>query len=116
MTMQPKAKTVELDITATEYVRILGGPPESVTMRSGYVVLQPSQSVGRHSTEIFEEMIIVLEGEGELLLGDGSVLGLRPHMVAYCPPGTEHDVRNNGDSPLRYIYIVARAVQTQSHD
>jgi len=109
MTLQPKAKKVELDISGTEYVRILGGPPESVTMRSGYVVLLPSQSVGKHSTDAFEEMVVVLEGEGEMLYGDGSVLQLKPHVVIYCPPDTEHDVRNTGERPLRYIYMVARA-------
>jgi len=109
MTLQPKAKKVELDISGTEYVRILGGPPESVTMRSGYVVLLPSQSVGKHSTDAFEEMVVVLEGEGEMLFGDGSVMGLKPHVAVYCPPDTEHDVRNTGGSPLRYIYMVAMA-------
>jgi mannose-6-phosphate isomerase-like protein (cupin superfamily) len=109
MTQQPKAKKVELEMSGTAYVRILGGPPESVTMRSGYVVLLPSQSVGRHSTEACEEMVVVLGGEGEMLFGDGSVMGLKPHAVVYCPPETEHDVRNTGGSPLRYIYMVARA-------
>jgi len=109
MTMQPKAKKVELDISGTEYVRILGGPPESATMRSGFVVLLPSQSVGKHSTDAFEEMVVVLEGEGEMLFGDGSVLRLDQHVVIYCPPDTEHDVRNTGGRPLRYIYMVARA-------
>jgi len=109
MTQQPKAKIVDLDMSGTTYLRILGGPPESVTMRSGYVVLLPSQSVGRHSTESFEEMVVVLEGEGEMLFGDGSVMGLKPHVAVYCPPETEHDVRNTGGSPLRYIYMVARA-------
>jgi mannose-6-phosphate isomerase-like protein (cupin superfamily) len=109
MALQAKAKKVELDISGNEYIRILGGPPESVTMRSGYVILLPSQSVGRHSTETCEEMIVVLEGEGEMLFGDGSVMGLKPHVVIYCPPETEHDVLNTGEMPLRYIYMVARA-------
>jgi quercetin dioxygenase-like cupin family protein len=105
--MKLKPKTIELDMNASDYLRILGGPPESVTMRAGFVVLQPSQTVGRHSTESYEEMIVVMEGEGELLIGDGSVRELRQHVVAYCPPDTEHDVRNTGNSPLRYIYVVA---------
>jgi mannose-6-phosphate isomerase-like protein (cupin superfamily) len=109
MTLQPKAKKVELDISGTDYVRILGGPPESVTMRSGYVVLLPSQSVGSHSTGECEEMVVVLQGNGEMLFRDGSAMQLRPHVVIYCPPETEHDVRNSGKRALRYIYMVARA-------
>jgi mannose-6-phosphate isomerase-like protein (cupin superfamily) len=103
-------KSVKLDMSATDYFPILGGPPESMTMRSGLVVLGPAQSVGRHSTEGFEEMIIVLEGEGELLIDDGSILRLGTRTVAYCPPETEHDVRNCGIRTLRYIYVVAKAL------
>jgi mannose-6-phosphate isomerase-like protein (cupin superfamily) len=109
MTQKPAPKRVELDLTDKEYFRILGGPPESVTMRSGYVVLLPDKSVGRHSTESYEEMVVVLDGEGEMLLGDGTLMQLKPYIIAYCPPDTEHDVRNTGDKPLRYVYIVAKA-------
>ena len=93
-----------------DYFSILGGPPDSVTMRSGLVVLGPGRSVGRHSTGGFEEMVIVLDGEGEMLLGDGAVLSINRQTVAYCPPETEHDVRNCGEGPVRYIYIVAKAL------
>jgi mannose-6-phosphate isomerase-like protein (cupin superfamily) len=109
MTRKPEPRIVELDRDATEYLRILEGPPESVTMRSGYVVLLPEKSVGRHNTGSYEEMVIVLDGEGEMLFGDGSLLRLKPYVVAYCPPDTEHDVRNTTSRPLRYVYVVARA-------
>jgi mannose-6-phosphate isomerase-like protein (cupin superfamily) len=114
MTLQPKVKKVVLDISERDYVRILGGPPESVTMRSGFVVLFPSQSVGKHSTGACEEMVVVLQGEGEMLFGDGSTMELRPHVVIYCPPETEHDVHNTGKRPLRYIYMVAAARNCKS--
>lgn len=109
MEAKPKPKIVALDRAATQYLRVLGGPPESVTMRSGYVVLLPDTSVGRHSTESYEELVVVLDGEGEMLFGDGSVLQLGTFIVSYCPPDTEHDVRNTGSKPLRYIYVIARA-------
>jgi mannose-6-phosphate isomerase-like protein (cupin superfamily) len=109
MTTKPEPKIVALDRDAMEYLRVLGGPPESVTMRSGYVVLLPDKSVGPHSTESYEEMVVVLDGEGEMLFEEGRILQLETYTVAYCPPGTEHDVRNTGSKPLRYVYIVARA-------
>ncbi len=99
---------IQLNPAAMEYRRILGGPPETVTMRSGYVALQPGDSVGKHSTDAFEEMVIVLDGEGEMILGDGTVMPLKPYTIAYCPPATEHDVRNTGSGFLRYIYVVAK--------
>ena len=109
MTQILEPKKVDLDLSGTEYVRLLGGPPETASMRSGYVVILPGNSVGRHSTENFEEILVVLEGDGELLVGDGSPLQLKPFTVTYCPPRTEHDVRCTGSKPLRYVYIVAKA-------
>ncbi len=109
MPQKPEPLSIQLDPAATEYLRVLGGPPESVTMRSGYVVLQPGNSVGTHSTETFEEMVIVLNGEGEMILRGGTALPLKPYAIAYCPPATQHDVRNTGSAPLRYLYVVARA-------
>ena len=106
---KPASKVVELDPAASEYKRVLGGPPETVTMRSGYVVLAPSKSVGKHSTESYEEAVVVLAGVGEMRSPDGSVLELKPYVVVYCPPDTEHDVVNTGSEPLRYVYVVAKA-------
>jgi quercetin dioxygenase-like cupin family protein len=100
---------ITLDQTSSDSVKILNGPPETVTMRSGYMVLAPSKSVGRHSTRDNEEAIVVLSGTGEMNIIGGSTLHLRPYCVAYCPPNTEHDVVNKGTDTLRYIYIVARA-------
>jgi len=73
------------------------------------VVLEPNHSVGKHSTEHHEEILIVLEGQGEMLFHDGSKLELKARTALYCPPQTEHDVRNTGNSTLRYVYVVANA-------
>jgi len=34
-----------VDLGAKEYMRLLGGPPEKVTMHSGFVVLEPGKLV-----------------------------------------------------------------------
>ncbi len=106
---KPHAKVVALDKDDNGILPILTGPPETVTMKSGYVVLDPGHSVGKHSTEHHEEILIVLEGQGEMLFHDGSRLELRARTALYCPPETEHDVRNTGTSTLRYVYVVANA-------
>lgn len=108
-TPKPKPRLVELNPTASEYIHILNGPPETITMRSGLVVLLPAKSVGRHSTGTFEEAVIVFAGVGEMRITGGPTFKLKPSVVAYCPPFTEHDVINTGDKPLRYLYIVAKA-------
>jgi len=91
-----------------EYARLLR-PPESVTMRSGLVTLKPGENCGEHSTEGFEEMVICLEGAGQI---ETEGVGRRPlaaGQFAYNPPYTRHNVHNTGDQPMRYIYVVAEA-------
>lgn len=105
----PTAKAVKIDRVATADMRILGGPPETVTMWSGSVVLPPGKSVGKHNTGTYEEAVVVLAGAGEMRLVNGTVLKLGPDVVAYCPPATEHDVINTGKEPLRYVYVAAKA-------
>ncbi len=102
----PRAKVVALD-SSTKELSVLNGPPESVGMRSGYIVLSPGKSVGKHSTGHHEELLVVLEGAGEMLFKDGSKLPVKANTAVYCPPETEHDVINSGSQVLRYVYVVA---------
>jgi mannose-6-phosphate isomerase-like protein (cupin superfamily) len=104
---RPRPKVVELDSRGKDYLQVLAGPPESVTMKSGLVVLAPNQSVGKHSTGQHEELLVVLEGLGEMSFKDGSKLEVKANHAIYCPPETEHNVTNTGGSVLRYVYVVA---------
>ena len=104
---QPHAKVVALNPAAKDYLQVLGGPPESVRMKSGYVVLAPGKSVGKHSTEHHEELLVVLQGEGQMTFHDGSTLPVKAESAVYCPPQTEHNVTNTGQGILRYVYVVS---------
>ena len=104
----PQARVIRLDARGNDYLPILTGPPASVSMESGLVVLAPSQAVGKHGTKEHEELLIVLEGEGQMIFADGSTLPVKRDTALYCPPRTEHDVKNIGTTPLRYVYVVAR--------
>lgn len=108
---RPDPKVIILDPDMQEYVEILSGPPETVTMHSGLVVLTPGESVGKHTTGTYEELLVVFEGQGKMLITDGPTLLLEAGSVAYCPPHTEHDVINTGSGRLRYLYIVAMTPQ-----
>ena len=107
--IKPTPKLITLDKLSPDSAQVLNGPPETVTMRSGYMVLAPTKSVGRHSTRGNEEALVVLAGTGEMKIVGESTLFLQPYCVAYCPPNTEHDVTNTGTDTLRYVYIVAKA-------
>ncbi len=104
---KPHAKVVELDSHGKNYLQVLAGPPESVTMKSGLEVLAPNQSVGKHSTGQHEELLVVLEGRGVMTFKDGSKLDVQANHALYCPPETEHNVTNTRSGLLRYVYVVA---------
>lgn len=103
----PQAKLVQLDPARSNRTPLLDGPPETAGLRSGAIVLPPGEAVGKHSTGVREEVIVVLAGSGELRLPEGVTLQLQRHAVAYCPPETEHDVVNTGSERLEYVYVVA---------
>lgn len=88
---------------------LLGGPGLAEGMRSGVVSLEPGRAVGRHNTRAWEELIVVLEGSGELVVEGGDTLPLAAGSGAYVPPEQDHDVVNTGTGPLRYVYVVAPA-------
>jgi len=108
MASSQTAFTVALN-NQPEYQRILEGKPQTRGMRSGRVYLEPGKACGQHSTKNHEELLVFLNGQGELLIGESDRLAVGPGKVAYIPPETLHDVKNTGTGPLAYIYCVAPA-------
>ena len=104
-----RVKVVALDPGDKSYLLLLGGPPETASMRSGLVTLAPGRSIGKHNTEKNEEMLVPLEGEGELRISGQPPIPIKPGLITYAPAHTEHDVTNTGTAQLRYIFVVARA-------
>jgi mannose-6-phosphate isomerase-like protein (cupin superfamily) len=105
----PRVKVVALEPGDAPYLVLLDGPPETASLRSGLVTLAPGASVGKHDTEKYEEMLVPLEGEGELRITGQPPVRIRPGLITYAPAHTHHDVANTGTTRLRYIFIVARA-------
>ncbi len=103
---QPKLLTLKLD--SSDYQSIFNGSPETVTFHSGLVTLKVDEKVGHHNTENYEEIIVVFSGEGQMFFEDGKVFDLKYGIIAYCPPHTEHDVKNTGTTPLKYLYIASK--------
>jgi quercetin dioxygenase-like cupin family protein len=60
-----------------------------------------------HDTEQYEELVIPLEGQGELRIPGREPLPLAPGVVAYAPPNTTHDVANVGPTVFRYVFVAA---------
>jgi mannose-6-phosphate isomerase-like protein (cupin superfamily) len=99
-------RIINLPGNDTNYVSVLK-PPLSSKIRSGFVTLLPKCSGEEHSTEAYEEMIIILSGQAVLHCGDTDH-SLTTCQVAYVPPHTRHLIRNIGNTTLKYLYIVAK--------
>lgn len=51
-----------------------------------------------------DEIFFVLEGIAEVFL-NGDRTTVRPYATFYCPPNSEHGIRNAGDGELKYLVI-----------
>ncbi|MBN1632662.1 MAG: cupin domain-containing protein [Ignavibacteria bacterium] len=103
-----KVKIVDVKIDTSQYQRLLG-KGESVSMRSGRIILRKGEKVGEHSTDNYEEFVIVLVGEGLAENHKGEKIPIREGQVIYIPPYSKHNIHNVNSKMLMYIYVVAKA-------
>ena len=72
-------------------------------------VLSPGHSPHPPHSHKFEELLIVLDGEADLLIADGPtedgarIEPVRPGAFSYYPAGQHHSIRNSGSSPVTYM-------------
>ena len=104
----PEVRVITLPERAQLFFPILAGPPETGSMESAVVTLEPGKSVGVHNTEGYEELLVPLTGEGELRVTGKPAIAIKKGCAVYSPPGTEHDVVNTGNDVLTYIFVAAR--------
>ena len=101
-------KRLELQLDNPElYVPLLEGPPVTRGMRSGRVRLDPGEEAGVHSTKAHEEIVIILEGTGTFSREGDDALEVSTGQAVYVPPHTVHNVTNESDAVLKYVYVVA---------
>ncbi|MDK9698858.1 MAG: cupin domain-containing protein [bacterium] len=82
-------------------------PPLSHKLRSGFMRIQPGKACEEHSTDGYEELIVLLAGTAKLHHGD-STQTVVAGQVIYIPPHTKHSLENIGSSDLQYQYIVTK--------
>lgn len=73
----------------------------------GYVTLDPGGQVPWHNQEQ-EEIYFVLEGTGEMCLGDERQV-VSSGQAVFIPPGVFHQMSNLGDAPLIMLYCYGPA-------
>jgi mannose-6-phosphate isomerase-like protein (cupin superfamily) len=89
-------------------------PPRSCGMRSGRVFLKHGEQCGEHSTKDHEEILVFLQGSGTAIIteenGDNEY-EVGAGKVVYIPPHTKHNIKNNRENPLAYVFCVAPAAE-----
>jgi len=105
-----KVKIVDIPITGEKSYRILS-KEETATMRSSRIILKKGEESGFHSTDNYEEFIIILTGSGYAESESGEKSPVREGQALYIPPYTKHNISNPESEQLIYIYVVARAYE-----
>src|SRR6185437_15237837 len=65
-----------------------------------------------HNHRVNEEMFFVLEGTGEVRMGE-TVYPIRAGDIIACPPGgaeAAHQIRNSGDVELKYLAVSTKVL------
>ncbi len=67
-------------------------------------VVKPHAATHEPHRHAEDEIFFVLEGSAEVYL-NGDKMALQPYASFYCPPDSEHGIRNIGDTELKYLVI-----------
>jgi mannose-6-phosphate isomerase-like protein (cupin superfamily) len=107
------ATSIKLD-SKEKYTRLFSTKTaNALSLRSGRVVLKKSENIGEHDTGSSEEILIILEGKGELLINGHEKIIFGKETALYIPPNTIHDVKNTGRGPLRYVFATCPALKSE---
>jgi mannose-6-phosphate isomerase-like protein (cupin superfamily) len=89
---------------------LVGGasPIQAANFSMGYVTLEPNGGQVPWHNQEQEEIYFIVEGTGEMCLGDEKTT-LATGQVVYIPPRVFHQLTNTGSSPLRMIYCYGPA-------
>lgn len=66
--------------------------------------LKPSEEIGEETHEATDQMIFIVEGDGEAMV-DAERFGIDEHDVVFIPAGVKHNVTNIGDDDLKLYTI-----------
>ncbi len=81
------------------------GPTEMMkTFESGNVYLMKGQSPHPPHRHIDEEIMLVTQGSGEIVV-DGQVTKVNPGSMMYAGSNVEHGITNTGDEELVFYYF-----------
>jgi putative monooxygenase len=68
-----------------------------------------------HTHAAEEEIIYILAGQGAILAGEQQA-PLQPGVAVYIPPGLAHQIRADGDEPLKLVTLFSPPVTPGAYD
>lgn len=89
---------------------IVGGaaPIQAANFSLGYVVLEPNGGQVPWHNQEQEEIYFVLDGRGEMCLGQERQV-VESGQAVFIPPGIFHQLTNTGNTPLTMVYCYGPA-------
>jgi mannose-6-phosphate isomerase-like protein (cupin superfamily) len=89
---------------------LVGGlsPIQATNFSLGHVVLESNGGQVPWHNQEQEEIYFILEGAGEMCLGNESAV-VHAGQTVYIPPGVFHQLTNTGPTPMRMIYCYGPA-------
>lgn len=101
-----EVKIIELK-PGLKYQRLFNKDSGTRGIKAGHVILKKGEEVGEHSTGDVEEVLVILEGNGELVIDKDRSIKIKDKTVLYIPPEIVHNVKNTGKGMLEYIFITS---------
>jgi quercetin dioxygenase-like cupin family protein len=92
-----------VEVTGDRRFRVLFGPGNGCSAATQFVGEIPPGRAPEHSHP-YDEVVLVLEGDGVLHAGAGD-RPLAPGSCVHLPPGEPHCLENTGRAPLRVLGV-----------
>jgi mannose-6-phosphate isomerase-like protein (cupin superfamily) len=103
-----RAKILKLE-SGSKYQKLFNKDSGTCGIKSGHVILKQGEEIGEHSTNDMEEALVVLKGNGQLVINKKENMDFENNVVLYIPPKTIHNIKNIGKGVLEYIFITSNA-------
>ena len=78
--------------------------------------LEPGAVTPQHSTGKAREIVVCLQGSVTVYKEGSEPVILTSGEMAFIPPATAHEIRNEGEESAGYIFIYARKIEKEEHD
>lgn len=98
-------KAVKIPAPYERVIRVLLAPDTQDIVQGisiTHCVISPHSSTDLRHTHPGLEMMYIMSGSGECMIGD-ETHPIGPNVLMVCPPGVPHDIRNYSDETMSLV-------------